>query len=216
MLKSKKAISLLIKGGYDDELVTQLPKLFISDFFDSEEEKLSEAIDVFIDRIQSDQITPDDNNNVKFAGIIKMEESDMNPESVSGLFYEFDSHVTEEFMHVIKRRPLRNILLEAGAMDYHVKYRYPIFNKEIVGGPEQYQDLCEIRPYVENSGCYIRINDLYNLLLSKGLDEDSISVIFEEYDLGPRYPKTNLNEGVYFNYDAVMKIGNPSYTRIKK
>ena len=71
-------------------------------------------------------------------------------------------------------------------------------------------------PYVENSGCYIRINDLYNLLLSKGLGENFISVVFGEYGLGPRYPKINLNEGVYFNYDAVMKFGNPSYTRIKK
>lgn len=28
-------------------------------------------------------------------------------------------------------------------------------------------------------------------------------------------PKINLNEGVYLIYDAVMKIGNSSYTRIK-
>ena len=84
-------------------------------------------------------------------------------------------------------------------------------------GLKEIKDLCEISPYVKNSNsCYIWINDLYNLLWSKGLGKDSISVVFEEYDLGPRYPKINLNEGVYLNYDAVMKIGNPSYTRIKK
>ena len=163
------------------------------------------------------QVTPDANNNVNFAGIIKMEESDMDPESVSGLFWNFNSHITEEFMHVITRRPLRNILLEAGAMEYLDEDRYPIFSKEIVGGSEKYQNLCQVTPYVGSSdSSYIKASDLYSLLLSKGFSEESISVIWGEYGFGPRYPRAVPNEGIYVNYDAIMKIGNPSYGQIKK
>ncbi len=217
MLKSEKAISLLIKDGYNDELVTQLPKLFIADFFDEERAKLSKAIDILIDRVQSGQVTPDVNNNVNFAGIIKMEESDMDPESIDGLFYNFEFHITEEFMYVIQRRPLRNILLDAGVMKYTDKRSYPIFSKEIVGGPEKYQDLCQVRPYIgSDDSSYIKTNDLYSLLLSKGFSEESISVIWGEYGFGPRYPRVVPNEGIYINYDAIMRIGNPSYGQIKK
>ena len=189
MLKSEKAISLL-------------------DFFDAERAKLSKSIDIFIDKVQSGQVTPDTNNNVNFAGIIKMEDSDMDPESIDGLFYNFKFHITEEFMHIIQMRPLRNILLDAGVMEYPDKRSYPIFSKEIVGSPEKYQDLCQVRPHIGNDySSYIKSNDLYSLLLSKGFSEESISVIWGEKGFAP---------GIYVNYDAIMKIGNPSYCRIKK
>lgn len=217
MLKSEKAISLLIKEGYNDELVTQLPKLFIEDFFEAEQAKLSKGIDILIDMVQSGHVTPDANNNVNFAGIIKMEEYDMDPKCFSGLFYNFKSHITEEFMHVIQMRPLRNILLDAGAMEYPDEYRYPTFSKEIVGGPEKYQDLCQVSPRVGSAGSsYIKVNDLYSLLLSKGFSEESISVIWGESSFGPRHQGAVPNEGIYVNYDAIMKIGNPSYGQVKK
>ena len=218
MSRTEKAVWLLIREGYDDELATQLPKLFIEDCFDKDKENLSEAIDVFIDRVQSGQIIPDADNNVAFGGIIGMDDEDMNPKSFSGLFYNFRSHIAEAFYNIVDRKPLKNILLDGGAMELFKWCGQTVsgFKKEIFGKPQNYEDLCEVRPYgsCKEEKSYIRKNDLYDLLLSKGLSPESISIVMGKYGMGPRYPRFILNEGIYLNYDAVMKIGNPKYRQM--
>ena len=52
MKRTEKATRLLIVNGYDEKLAAELPKLFIADFFEKEQDKLSEDIDIFIDRVQ--------------------------------------------------------------------------------------------------------------------------------------------------------------------
>ncbi len=51
MLKREKAIQLLIANGYDDTLATELPKLFVADYFEKGQELISEELDIFIDLV---------------------------------------------------------------------------------------------------------------------------------------------------------------------
>ena len=205
MTRTDKATRLLIANGYDDELATELPKLFIADFFEKEKEKLSEAVDIFIDCVQSERIMPNENGFVNFAGIIKMEKQDFEG-SFDGLFYHFNSQLEEEFFNRIKRLPLKNILQNGGAFsneDGHLDY-----SKPIVGTPQEYADLCKVSPYNSNiDKIYIRANDLCSLLKEKGFSEDMISIIFGEYGLGPRYPRAVKNEGIYIDFNSVMNLG---------
>lgn len=45
------------------------------------------------------------------------------------------------------------------------------------------------------------------MLLSKGFNEESISIIFGEYGNGPRYPKAVPNDGIYLRYEDVANLG---------
>lgn len=215
MKNMEKASRLLVANGYDEELATQLPKLFISDYFNNQEEKISEALDLFIDHVQSGRITSDQNHNVRFASIIKMEESDMNPKAVDGLFYNFKSHLREEFFHKVKRLPLRRILENGGAFsndDGYLHYFVPV-----VEDPQEYSDLCEVILYVGNvERVYIKMGDLYSLLKNKGFDEEMISSGWEEYGFGPSDSISIPNEGIYIKYDAVMNLGDFENISIQK
>lgn len=215
MLKRETAIRQLILNGYDDSLATQLPKLFIADFLDKEQEKLSEALDVFIDYVQRGYISPNTDGNVIFGSIQKIGEKDMDTNSVDGIFYNFSSHIIEEFNRIVKRQPLQNILLEGGAMKIHPELSYasndPVyFEKEIIGSPEEYSDLCVVSSIMRGvsfDSSYIKVQDLYSLLLSKGFNEESIAIIFGDYGMGPRYPKAVPNDGIYLRHDDVVNLG---------
>lgn len=211
MLKSEMAIRQLILKGYDDNLATQLPKLFIDEFFDKEQEKLIEDLDIFIDGVQRGNILPGKNGNICFCKILKMEKRDMDKNSVVGIFYNFRCHIDEEFTRIVKRQPLQNILLEGGAMKFHPELEYAIkdpvyFEKEIVGNPEEYSDLCVVTPMSGRSS-YIRLGDLYSLLRDSGFNNDSIAIVFGEYGFGPRYPRTVPNAGIYLKYDTIINLG---------
>lgn len=198
MTRTEKVTRLLTKNGYDDKFATELPKLFIADFFEKEQEKLSEAIDVFIDCVQNGSIMPNENGFVNFARIIKMEKQDFE-DSCDGLFYNFDSQLKEEFFNRIRRLLLKNILQNGGALSNEKGcLRY---SKPIVETSKEYADLCEVRPYNNINGIYIRANDLCSLLKEKGFSEDMISIIFGEYGFGPRYPRVIKNDGIYINYN---------------
>lgn len=203
MKNMEKAIRHLITNGYDEKLAKQLPKLFISDFFDSELEKISESIDLFVDRVQRGSEVPNQNNNVKFA-IIK---GDINPKSKSRLFYNFKYNLKKEFFNKIRRRPLKNILEKNGAFSCDSQYlRYFV---PVVGEPQEYTDLCVVillMGYVQT--VYIKLKDLYALLKEKGFDEKTIKIILGEYGNGLVYPNTIPDEGIYINYDAIMNLGN--------
>lgn len=204
MTSTDKVARILIANGYDNELASELPKLFIADFFEKEKEKLSKSIDVFINCVQSGSIVPNKNGFVNFAGIIKMEKQDFE-DSCDGLFYNFDSHLTEAFFNRIRRLPLKTILQEGGAFSNEAGYlRY---FKPIVGTPQEYVDLCEVRPYRgDMHSVYIRVNDLCKLLKEKGFNEDMISIIWGEYGFGSRYPRTIKEEGIYIAYNSIMNL----------
>ena len=207
MKNMEKATHLLIMNGYDEEIAKQLPKLFISDYFEKGLERISESFDLFIDLVQGGSKTPNQNNKVKFALIKKMSEDDMDSKSVNGLFYNFRSNLKEEFFSKIKRRPLKNILENNGAFsndDGYLHYFVPIVEK-----PQEYQDLCAVILCIESvETVYIKIKDLYELLKYKGFDEKTITLILGEYGNGLRYPRTVPDEGIYINYDAIMNLGN--------
>lgn len=211
MKNMEKAIRYLIKNGYDENLAKQLPKLFVSDYFDGELEKISESIDLFVDRVQRGSEVPNQNNNVRFA-IIK---GDINPKSKSCLFYNFKYNLTKEFFNKIRRRPLKNILEKNGAFSYDSKYlRYFV---SVVGEPQGYTDLCVVillMGYVQT--VYIKLKDLYELLKDKGFDEKTIKIILGEYGNGLVYPNTIPNEGIYINYDAIMNLGNFENVKTRK
>lgn len=207
MKNMEKATHLLIMNGYDEEIAKQLPKLFISDYFEKGLERISESFDLFIDLVQRGSKTPNQNNKVKFALIKKMSEDDMDPKSVNGLFYNFRSNLKEEFFNKIKRRPLKNILENNGAFsndDGYLHYFVPI-----VGEPQEYTDLCAVILCIGSvETVYIKIKDLYELLKYKGIDEKTITPILGEYGNGLRYPRTVPDEGLYINYDTIMNLGN--------
>lgn len=208
MLKRDEAIQALIRDGYDDAIVTELPKLFIADYFEKEEEIISEALDIFIDSVQRGDIAPDKYNNVNFANIKKMTVEDYKLGHCDGLFYNFKSHITEEFLTIVKRRPLRNILQNSGVLELNDGHQY--YHKEIVGLPHEYYDLCRIFPYINynSDSHYIKSGNLDELLLRKGFSEDSISIVFGEIGLAPMFQKDKPNDGIYINYDAIMALGN--------
>lgn len=207
MKNMEKATHLLIMNGYDEEIAKQLPKLFISDYFEKGLERISESFDLFIDLVQRGSKTPNQNNKVKFALIKKMSGDDMYSKFADELFYNFQSNLKEEFFNKIKRRPLKNILENNGAFsndDGYLHYFVPI-----VGEPQEYQDLCAVILCIESvETVYIKIKDLYELLKYKGFDEKTITLILGEYGNGLRYPRTVPDEGIYINYDAIMNLGN--------
>lgn len=207
MKNLEKATHLLIMNGYDEELAKKLPELFISDYFESGLERISESFDLFIDLVQSGSKTPNQNNKVKFALIKKMSEGDMLSKFTDELFYNFQSNLKEEFYNKIRRRPLKNILENNGAFsndDGYLHYFVPI-----VGKPQEYTDLCAV---ILNIGSvetiYVKIKDLYELLKYKGFDEKTITIILGDYGYGLIYPSAVPNEGIYINYDAIMNLGN--------
>lgn len=256
MLKLEKAIQQLIANGYDDNLATQLPKLFIADFFEKEKERLSEALDIFIDQVQREKILPDEGHNVNFGEVIQVEDDN----SFYGIFKEFSLKIHEGFFGIVRRQPLQNILISGHAMEYinnDTNNESVSFVKEIVGSKDNYQDLYLIRPDIEcqiesninahaqhlyslllncnlsdemmskimdeyyyicpKNSIFIRANDLYSLLLSKGLNNSSISIIFGDYaSCIPRFTTFGPQNGIYVNYDDIMKIGNYQSDKIKR
>ena len=85
MKRTEKATRLLIVNGYDEKLAAELPKLFIADFFEKEQDKLSEDIDIFIDRVQRGCLLPNEKGFINFAYITKMEKQDFINQMVACL-----------------------------------------------------------------------------------------------------------------------------------
>ncbi len=204
MLKRETAIRKLIIDGYDDELATQLPKLFIIDFFEKSQDEISEYLDTFIDRVQRGYTKPCKDDKIFFGLIQKMGEKDMYINYTGGVFYNFRSQIKEEFTRVVRRQPLQDILLEGGAMKLHPEYasfsNNPVyFEKEIVEDPEEYRDLCLVSTANGETFSinYIMFSDLLSLIKSKGLSEDSISVKLDG----------EVNGSIYLKYDDVINLG---------
>lgn len=215
MLKREKAIQLLIANGYDDTLATELPKLFVADYFEKGQELISEELDIFIDLVQRGDITPDENNRVRFAYMEKMTANDFNQTNSWGVYYEFKHHITEEFINIVKRRPLRNVLLNNGVLELDNGYQR--YHKEIVGSPQECCDLCDIHPHTYNAKqTYIKSRDLLAILLNKGIKEESIAVIYSNCGMNSTPSKETSDGNIYIDYDAIMTLGNiPDYALAK-
>lgn len=215
MLKREKVIQLLIANGYDDTLATELPKLFIADYFEKSQELISEELDIFIDLVQRGDITPDENNNrVRFAYIKKVTANDFNQTKNWSVYYEFKDHITEEFINIVKRLPLRKILLNNVL---ELSNGYQRYNKEIVGSPQEYYDLCEIRSHTYNpKQTYIKSRDLLAILLSKGIKEEAIAVIYTNYDMDSIFSRKNFDSNIYIDYDAIMALGDKRMLHLLK
>lgn len=215
MLKREKAIQLLIANGYDDTLVTELPKLFVADYFEKVQEMISEQLDIFIDLVQRGDITPDENSRVKFAFVEKMNENDFSQTHCWGVYYGFKHHMTEEFIHIAKRRPLRNILLNSGILELDNGYQR--FHKEIVGSPQENYDLCRISPYKSDAKpAYIKLNDLLAILLRKGIKKEAITVIYSTNDTDSIPSKETSDGNIYIDYGTIMALGDmPGYAFAK-
>lgn len=215
MKKRDQIIQQLIANGYNDDLATQLPKLFIDDYFEEAKELLSEALDIFIDKVQSRDIIPDKDNNVFFGNFQKMNEniSYLNP-AIDRVFYDFRWSILIGFLTIVKRRPLINILLNGGALGYHDGEL--LYRKEVVGPSTEYSGLCEITPHLlesqSYSTIYIQLKDLLELLLSKGIREEDITFVYNEIGINAKGEPTlssNINDtGIFINYDVIKKLGN--------
>ena len=211
MLKRDKVIQSLIANGYDEELVNELPKAFIEDYLEKEKETLSEALDNFIDRVQDENTVTAYNvdNNIFFGSMQRMKQHDFYPDACDGLFYNFKSHIIEEFLTIIKKRPLRNILINAGVLELADDYQK--FHGDILGKTETWKDLCAVNciSYYPNKHnyqfriIYLRLDDFIALLENKGIKKENMA--------NPYYIPDSLHYDIFINGDAIMAIGNTQH-----
>lgn len=188
----------LIKGGFDKDVVLSLPKIFIQEYLEKDYDKLSELLDIFIDGVYKS--TKYENKEANFGNISCMHDKDTELNN-EGLYNSFKNIIIEEFQTFINRQPLNSIISVGG--DYkNTKDNNLFFNQRIVENPEQYSDLICLKPHFNifdksnNSIYFIKINDLSNLLLSKGLNIEDISMIM-----------TEDKNGLYIASNAIKNLG---------
>ncbi len=189
----EKAKLYLIKCGFDNTVALELPNLFIEDYLSKEQEVLSILFDVFIDYIYKA-------NNQKqlanFGNVTCINFQDMTDNYV-GMYDSFKQEIIEQFKKYIMRQPLFDILSEGGMITNDKDNLF--LGQKIVESSEHYSDLLCLKPlfniFDEKSqkSYFIRINDLKNLLLSKGLSMEDISI--------------TMNEGLYINREAILNLG---------
>ena len=196
----------LIKNGFDKDVVFSLPKIFIQEYLEKDYDKLSELLDVFIDYVYK---STKYENKANFGNISCMHDRELNNE---GLYNSFKNIIIEEFQTFINRQPLNSIISVGG--DYkNANDNNLFFNECIVDDLNQYGDLVCLKPYFDvldksgNKSYFIRINDLSNLLLSKGINLEDVNIIM-----------TKENNGLYINPLAIKSLGRVELeqTKLKK
>ena len=199
----------LIKNGFDKDVVFSLPKIFIQEYLEKDYDKLSELLDVFIDGVYKS--TKYENKYASFGNIscVHNKDAELNNESV---YQSFKNKIIELFQTYINRQPLSSILSIGG--DYkNANDNNLFFNESIVDDPNQYGDLVCLKPYfnvLDKKGdetYYIRINDLSNLLLNKGINLEDVNIVL-----------TSENNGLYINSMAIksLGVGELEQTNLKK
>ena len=189
----EKAKLYLIKCDFDSTIALELPNLFIEDYLSKEQEVLSILFDVFIDYIYKA-------NNQKqlanFGNVTCINFQDMTDNYV-GMYDSFKQEIIEQFKKYIMRQPLFDILSEGGMITNDKDNLF--LGQKIVESSEHYSDLLCLKPlfniFDEKSqkSYFIRIDDLKNLLLSKGISMEDISI--------------TMNEGLYINREAILNLG---------
>ena len=170
----------LIKSGFDKDVVLSLPRIFMQEYLEKDYDKLSELLDVFIDGVYKS--TKYENKQASFGNIscVYNKDAELNNESV---YQNFKNKIIELFQTYINRQPLNSIL-------------------SIGDDPSQYGDLVCLKPYfnvLDHKGAetyFIRINDLSNLLLSKGINLEDVNIVL-----------TSENNGLYINSLAIKNLG---------
>ena len=209
MYKLAKVKLYLINCGFDKDVVLSLPKIFIQEYLEKDYDKLSELLDVFIDGVYKS--TKYENKEANFGNISCMHDknTELNNE---GLYNSFKNKIIEEFQTFINRQPLNSIISVGG--DYkNANDNNLFFNECIVDNPNQYGDLVCLKPYFDvldkngNKLYFIRINDLSNLLLSKGINLQDVNIIM-----------TKENNGLYIDSLAIKSLGagEVEQTNLKK
>ena len=198
MYNLEKVKLYLIKGGFDKDVVLSLPRIFMQEYLEKDYDKLSELLDVFIDGVYKS--TKYENKLASFGNIscVHNKDAELNNENV---YQSFKNKIIELFQTYINRQPLKSILSIGG--DYkNVNDNNLFFNECIVDDPNQYGDLVCLKPYfnvLDKKGdetYFIRINDLSNLLLSKGINLEDVNIVM-----------TSKNNGLYIDPLAIKSLG---------
>ena len=188
----------LIKSGFDKDVVLSLPRIFMQEYLEKDYDKLSELLDVFIDGVYKS--TKYENKQASFGNIscVYNKDAELNNESV---YQNFKNKIIELFQTYINRQPL-NSILSIGGNYKNANDNNLFFNESIVDDPSQYGDLVCLKPYfnvLDHKGAetyFIRINDLSNLLLSKGINLEDVNIVL-----------TSENNGLYINSLAIKNLG---------
>ena len=198
MSNLEKVKLYLIKGGFDKDVVLSLPRLFMQEYLEKDYDKLSELLDVFIDGVYKS--TKYENKQASFGNIscVHNKDAELNNENV---YQSFKNKIIELFQTYISRQPLNSILSIGG--DYkNANDNNLFFNECIVDDSNQYGDLVCLKPYfnvLDKKGdetYFIRINDLSNLLLSKGINLEDVNIVL-----------MSKNNGLYINPLAIKSLG---------
>ena len=198
-MKNIEKIKLyLIKSGFDRDVVLSLPKVFIQEYLEKEYDKLSDLLDVFIDYVYKSKKYLNKDANFGNISYIYNKDMELNNEEI---YNNFKNKIIDSFQAFINRQPLNSILSVGG--DYkNSNDRNLSFNECIVDDPNQYGDLVCLKPYfdvLDKSGhktYFIRINDLSNLLLSKGINLKDVNIIM-----------TSTKNGLYIDSNAIKNLG---------
>ena len=200
--KLNEIVERIISNGYDSKLASEMVKNYIKLYFQNAKNGVSIYVEAFINTLSQSELS--NKTNVKFAGILKMEERD-NDKSVNGIFYEFKSMISQGLMHFISSSNLIDIFSSAGIVDKeHGQYKLGKIDgfAEMLSA-ENNADLIQLS--ISDVAYYMSLNDLRVLLSEKGIDEDCYNIIWGKYGLGPRYHREVEEEGLYFDVEAISK-----------
>ena len=199
----------LIKNGFDRDVVLSLPRVFVREYLEKDYDKLSDLLDVFIDGVYKS--TKYENKEASFGNIscVHTKDGELNNDSA---YNSFKNKIIELFQTFITRQPLNSILSIDGNPKKACNNNL-FFNDCIVADPNQYGDLVCLKPYFDvldkkgNEIYFIRINDLSNLLLSKGINLEDVNIVL-----------TRENNGLYINPLAIKSLGTGELeqTNLKK
>lgn len=218
MLKSDNVVQNIILNGYNKNIVTELPKAIIDDFLEREIDKLSEAFDIFIDKVQNYEIIDDEDGNLNFGEVYKVGTNSTCELNNCNKFIEV---ITNKLAQIINRKPLKTILLEENAISIKlessnpqdmftynfIKYLIPDFDNNDLKSIEKLatifecQDLCLVFPDygVHNEGFFVKLSDLYSLLTNKGINKDDVLLYISSFPLA--------ESGIYFDFDQILNLG---------
>ena len=200
--KLNEIIERMISNGYDSKLASEMIKNYIELYFQNAKNKVGSYVESFINTLSESELS--NQNNIKFAGILKMEERD-NDKSVNGIFYEFKSMISQGVMKLISSSNLIDTFSNAGIVDKEYgQYKLGKIDGFIeMLSAENNADLIQLR--ISDVAYYMSLNDLRLLLLEKGIDEGCYNIIWGKYGLGSRYPREVKEEGLYFDGEAISK-----------
>lgn len=206
MKKYEKIKQDIILNGYNDIKGDKLANLYVSQFLDNEEEKLSDIIDMYINDVKKGVVLPNEFNSLKFADVALVDNDEAEKDIV---FESFKNVVNNKFNLMCQMEPLQSVLLQGGAMNYYKDMESYgcnpyFFNKDIFKLFDS-SYLCSIHP-LGHDFAFIKLNNLIELLKSKGLSEGYLMV-----------EKTSgIGFDLLFDYDVIINLGKNEQNILKR